>query len=52
MTKTRDERGRIAVDIMTKNIKEHSEKSGKQITESDARKQAQTIADRANRRRK
>lgn len=49
--KTREERGRIAVDIITKNIKNHVEQSGRTITESEARKQAQTIAERANRKR-
>jgi hypothetical protein len=51
MTKTRDERSRIAIDIMTKNFVKESEKQGRKLSDNEARKQAQAIAERADKKR-
>ena len=45
------DKGRIAVDLTTKHIKEHAEKSGRPISDSEARKKAQSIAERVERKR-
>lgn len=46
---TQEERGREAVDYFTGEIKSHAEKLGGQMTESEARKQAVDLANRAER---
>jgi len=47
MSKTDYEKGRIAIDITAKNIKDHNEKYGKQISSEEAYKQARIIAERS-----
>jgi hypothetical protein len=51
MTKTREERSRIAIDIMTKNLVKGSEQQGRKLSDSEARRQAQAIAERADKKR-
>lgn len=45
--RTRDERARNAVDIMTKHFVTHSEKQGRKMSDAEARKKAVEIAERA-----
>lgn len=51
MSKSKEERGRIAVDIMTKNFKTSAEQSGRTMSDNEARKKATEIAERADRKR-
>jgi len=49
--KTKEERSRIVIDIMTKNFVKSSEQQGRKLSDNEARKQAQTIAERADKKR-
>lgn len=51
MNKTREEKARIAIDITTKNLVESAKKGGYELTDSQARKKAQEIAERVERKR-
>lgn len=42
--RSKDERHRTAIDYMTERIKTHSEKQGKEMTDTSARKQATDLA--------
>lgn len=48
--KTDYEKGRIAIDVTAKNIKEHAEKYGQQITSEQAFSEARKIAERSEKR--
>ena len=44
-----ESKGRAAIDRITKDIKDHAERGGRQVTDDAARKQAREIAERAER---
>lgn len=46
---TQEERSREAIDYFTKEIKDHAEKGGKAMSETEARKAATDLANRAER---
>jgi hypothetical protein len=46
---TQEERSREAIDYFTGEIKSHAEKCGQQMSGEDARKQAEALANRAER---
>lgn len=48
--RTDEEKGRNAVDILTRDLKIHGEKQGKQVTHEQAEKVAKEIAYRAEKR--
>lgn len=48
---TREEKARAAMDQMTKNFKDYNDKLGKDISESEMRKEAQRIAESVERKR-
>ena len=48
---TREQKSRAAMDQMTKNFKEYNDKLGKDVTESEMRKEAQRIAEKVERKR-
>lgn len=47
--KSKDELSRNAVDYFTKEIKEHAERNGREMTATQARKHAEELAYRAER---
>lgn len=50
MSRIKQANGRDAIDVMTKDIKDHEERKGKIITDSEARRRATEIAYRAEKR--
>lgn len=48
---TREEKARVAMDRMAQNFKEYNDKLGKDITETEIRKETQRIAENVERKR-
>ena len=48
---THEQKARAAMDQMTKNFKEYNDRLGKDISESEMRKEAQRIAEKVERKR-
>jgi len=48
---TREEKARVAMDRMAQNFKEYNDKLGKDITETEIRKETQRIAESVERKR-
>lgn len=42
--------GRAAIEVLTRDIKDHAEKQGKEMTHASAEAEAKKIADRAEKR--
>lgn len=47
---TREEKARAGIDRMTEAFIEHNQKQGKDVTESEVRKEVQRVAERTERR--
>jgi len=48
---TREEKARVAMDRMAQNFKEYNDKLGKDVTETEIRKETQRIAESVERKR-